>query len=152
MSLRPRCHSLAGAAGDRGSGGGAACHADTPGPDPPLEQAFRWRALQHDQCARRDRRGRGASGDTPPYSIEREIEDLDALIGAAGGSACVFGHFSGATLALLAAARGLAITRLALFEPPLVVGDERPRPPADLAEQLAATARRPAPDPGRADL
>jgi pimeloyl-ACP methyl ester carboxylesterase len=74
-----------------------------------------------------DRRGRG----------EREIEDLDALIAAAGGSACVFGHSSGATLALQAAARRLAITRLALHEPPIVVDDERPRPPADLAARLA---------------
>ena len=85
-----------------------------------------------------DRRGRGESGDTPPYAVEREIEDLDTLISAAGGSACVFVHSSGATLALQAAARGLAITRLALHEPPIVVGDERPRPPADLAARLAA--------------
>jgi pimeloyl-ACP methyl ester carboxylesterase len=84
-----------------------------------------------------DRRGRGESGDTPHYAVEREIEDLDALIAEAGGSACVFGHSSGATLALQAAARGLAITRLALYEPPIVVDDERPRPPADLAARLA---------------
>src|SRR5690348_3770906 len=53
-----------------------------------------------------DRRGRGDSGDTPPYAVEREIEDLDALIGAAGGSAGVFGMSSGAALALEAANRG----------------------------------------------
>src|SRR5919199_2322661 len=51
-----------------------------------------------------DRRGRGESGDTPPYALEREIEDLDALIAQAGGSACIFGYSSGATLALRAAA------------------------------------------------
>ena len=85
-----------------------------------------------------DRRGRGESGDTAPYAVEREIEDLDALIATAGGSACVFGHSSGAVLALQAAARGLAITKLALYEPPFVVDDERPRPPADLAAQVAA--------------
>lgn len=65
-----------------------------------------------------DRRGRGDSGDTEPYSIEREIEDLDALIAEAGGSACVFGYSSGAILALRAAARSLAISQLALYDPP----------------------------------
>ncbi len=62
-----------------------------------------------------DRRGRGDSGDTRPYSIEREIEDLDALIADAGGSAAVFGHSSGATLAMEAAADGLKITKLVLY-------------------------------------
>jgi pimeloyl-ACP methyl ester carboxylesterase len=47
-----------------------------------------------------DRRGRGGSGDTAPYAVEREIEDLAAVIGAAGGAACVYGESSGATLAL----------------------------------------------------
>ncbi len=65
-----------------------------------------------------DRRGRGESGDTAPYAIEREIEDLDALISHAGGSARVFGYSSGATLALRAAAHGLAISQLALYDPP----------------------------------
>jgi pimeloyl-ACP methyl ester carboxylesterase len=66
-----------------------------------------------------DRRGRGASGDTLPYEIEREIEDIDALIKEAGGSAFVFGYSSGAVLALQAAANGLAISKLALYEPPV---------------------------------
>ncbi len=65
-----------------------------------------------------DRRGRGESGDTAPYAIEREIEDLEALIAQAGGSARVFGYSSGAILALRAAAHGLAISQLALYEPP----------------------------------
>lgn len=65
-----------------------------------------------------DRRGRGDSGDTPPYAVEREIEDLAAVIEAAGGSAAVYGMSSGAVLALRAAAQGLPITRIALFEPP----------------------------------
>src|SRR5262245_2704630 len=51
-----------------------------------------------------DRRGRGASGDTAPYAVEREIEDIDALIAAAGGSACLYGSSSGAALALDATA------------------------------------------------
>jgi pimeloyl-ACP methyl ester carboxylesterase len=65
-----------------------------------------------------DRRGRGASGDTTPYAIEREIDDLDALIVHAGGSACVFGYSSGAILALRAAAARPGIARLALYDPP----------------------------------
>ncbi|TDD76749.1 alpha/beta hydrolase [Actinomadura darangshiensis] len=65
-----------------------------------------------------DRRGRGDSGDTPPYAVEREIEDLAAVIEAAGGSAAVYGMSSGAALAVRAAAHGLPVTRLALFEPP----------------------------------
>ena len=84
-----------------------------------------------------DRRGLGASGDTAPYAVDREVEDLAALIGEAGGSAFVFGHSSGAVLALAAAAHGLAITRLALYEPPFIVDDSRPRPPEDFAAQLA---------------
>ena len=55
-----------------------------------------------------DRRGRGESGDTAPYAVEREVEDLDALIAVAGGSAAVFGYSSGAILALKAAIRGSA--------------------------------------------
>ena len=65
-----------------------------------------------------DRRGRGESGDSATYTVEREIEDLDALISQAGGSARVFGYSSGAILALRAAAHGLSISQLALYEPP----------------------------------
>jgi pimeloyl-ACP methyl ester carboxylesterase len=68
-----------------------------------------------------DRRGRGESGDTTPYAVSREIEDLEAVIAAAGGSAFVFGMSSGAVLALEAAASGLPIAKLALYEPPLAV-------------------------------
>ncbi len=84
-----------------------------------------------------DRRGRGASGDTQPYAIEREIEDLDALIREAGGAARVFGYSSGGTLALDAAASGLNITKLALYEAPFLVGDDRPRPSKEMSDQLA---------------
>jgi pimeloyl-ACP methyl ester carboxylesterase len=84
-----------------------------------------------------DRRGRGDSADAPHYAVEREIEDLDALIAEVGGSAAVFGYSSGATLALRAAEAGLAITKLALYEPPFVVDESRPRPAADLNEELA---------------
>jgi pimeloyl-ACP methyl ester carboxylesterase len=81
-----------------------------------------------------DRRGRGDSGDTLPYAVEREVEDLDAVITAAGGQASVYGTSSGAALALEAAAAGLAITRLALWEPPYIP-EGVPRPPEDQVEQ-----------------
>ena len=64
-----------------------------------------------------DRRGRGDSGDTPPYAVEREIEDLQAVIEAAGGSAALFGHSSGAALALETTARSVSVSRLAMYEP-----------------------------------
>jgi pimeloyl-ACP methyl ester carboxylesterase len=85
-----------------------------------------------------DRRGRGESGDTAPYSVEREVEDLDAIIDAAGGSANVFGHSSGAVLAL-DAARVLPtkITKLALYEPPFIVDASRPPMPEDFASHLS---------------
>lgn len=85
-----------------------------------------------------DRRGRGDSGDTPPYAVEREVEDLAAVIAAAGGEASIFGYSSGAVLALEAAASGLAIMRLALYEPPFLLDDSRPRPRADLGQSVAA--------------
>jgi pimeloyl-ACP methyl ester carboxylesterase len=83
-----------------------------------------------------DRRGRGESGDTPPYTVEREVEDLAALIKEAGGSACVWGWSSGAALALEGAARGLAITKLALYEAPYIVDDSRPPLPKDYVTQI----------------
>jgi pimeloyl-ACP methyl ester carboxylesterase len=91
-----------------------------------------------------DRRGRGPSGDTPPYAVEREVEDIDAVIAAAGGSAFLYGTSSGAALALEAAASGLPITKLALWEPPFIL-DENARPPADQVEQyntMVAEGRR----------
>jgi len=83
-----------------------------------------------------DRRGRGDSGDAEEYSTEREIEDLEALIAEAGGSASVFGNSSGAVLALDAAATGLSVERLALYEAPFVVDDSRPPVPEDYRERL----------------
>lgn len=86
-----------------------------------------------------DRRGRGESGDTPPYAVDREIDDIAALIDAAGGRAAVYGHSSGAGLALRAAARGLPITRLVLHEPPYGGDDEESRRGARaLAEAVCA--------------
>jgi len=72
-----------------------------------------------------DRRGRGESGDTKPYAVQREIEDLEALIDELGGSAHVYGISSGAVLAIKAAgALGGKIQRLAIYEPPFSFGDE----------------------------
>src|SRR5207244_1825174 len=83
-----------------------------------------------------DRRGRGASGDTQPYAVEREVDDLDALIRAAGGAAHVFGSSSGATLALEGAARGLSITKLTLYAAPFVDGQGVRRRAQDVARQV----------------
>ena len=83
-----------------------------------------------------DRRGRGESGDTPPYTVEREVEDLNAVLQAAGGSAMVFGHSSGGVLVLHAASRGLPITRLAVYEPPFIVDASRPPLPPDYAARI----------------
>ncbi|HZX07615.1 alpha/beta hydrolase [Kribbella sp.] len=85
-----------------------------------------------------DRRGRGASTDTAPYAIQREIEDLSALIEDAGQPAILFGWSSGALLALDAAAAGLPVSQVVLFEPPVVVDDVRPPLPSDYVEQLDA--------------
>jgi pimeloyl-ACP methyl ester carboxylesterase len=91
-----------------------------------------------------DRRGRGPSGDTPPYAIDREIEDIEAMIEAAGGEAGLFGSSSGAVLAMLAAAAGLPITKLAMWEPPFIP-EGVPTPPADQVHQyetMVAEGRR----------
>ena len=85
-----------------------------------------------------DRRGRGESGDTAPYAPQREIEDLAAVIEAAGAPAFVCGFSSGAVLAVDAAAAGLPIDKLVLFEPPFVVGESRPPLPDDYVERLDA--------------
>ncbi|HWD81957.1 MAG TPA: alpha/beta hydrolase [Kribbella sp.] len=85
-----------------------------------------------------DRRGRGESTDTAPYAIQREIEDVAALVEDAAQPAILFGWSSGCLLALDAAAAGLPIAGLVLFEPPVVVGDVRPPLPSDYVEQLDA--------------
>jgi pimeloyl-ACP methyl ester carboxylesterase len=80
-----------------------------------------------------DRRGRGDSGDTLPYAVEREVEDIDAVAGAAGGSAFLFGSSSGAALAMEGAIALDGITKLAMWEPPFLP-EGAPRPPADTAQ------------------
>jgi pimeloyl-ACP methyl ester carboxylesterase len=84
-----------------------------------------------------DRRGRGDSGDTAPYAVEREVEDIEALIVAAGGHAFVLGHSSGAVLALESArTHPDRVTKLVVYEPPFIVDDSRPLLPDDYVTQL----------------
>ncbi|MEU0529805.1 alpha/beta fold hydrolase [Amycolatopsis tolypomycina] len=83
-----------------------------------------------------DRRGRGESGDTGPYAVEREVEDLAAIVKEAGGEVFLFGISSGVALAL-EAAPSLPVRKLALYEPPFVVDGTRPRVPEGYAARLA---------------
>jgi pimeloyl-ACP methyl ester carboxylesterase len=92
-----------------------------------------------------DRRGRGESGDTAPYAVDRELEDLDAMIDAAGGSAALYGSSSGGNLALEAAMGGSAVTQLAVWEPNYLVDDSRSPLPDDYVahlDELIAAGRR----------
>ncbi|GGX72370.1 alpha/beta fold hydrolase [Streptomyces fructofermentans] len=83
-----------------------------------------------------DRRGRGDSGDTPPYAVEREFEDLAALVDTVGGTAALYGMSSGAALALLAAASGLPVSRVAAYEPPYAVREGGGRQRAEYSSRL----------------
>ncbi|WP_206791655.1 alpha/beta fold hydrolase [Amycolatopsis sp. MtRt-6] len=82
-----------------------------------------------------DRRGKGESGDTGPYAVEREVEDLAAIVKEAGGEVFLFGISSGVALAL-EAAPGLPVRKLALYEPPFIVDGTRPRVPEGYAARL----------------
>jgi pimeloyl-ACP methyl ester carboxylesterase len=110
---------------------GALCYRAS-GPSGPLAA----RLASHFTVFTYDRRGRGESGNTAPFAVEREIEDLGAVISAAGGSAFVYGVSSGAVLALEAAHSGLPITRLALYEPPFIVDGSREPIPQDFFARL----------------
>src|SRR4029077_8028142 len=77
------------------------------------------------------------SGDTQPYAVQRELEDIDALIAVAGGRAALYGTSSGATLALKAAAHGSTVSALLLWEPIFLVDHSRPGLPADYRAHLA---------------
>ncbi|MFD3512095.1 alpha/beta fold hydrolase [Streptomyces sp. NPDC058657] len=85
-----------------------------------------------------DRRGRGASGDTAPYAVAREVEDLAALIEEVGGSAFLYGMSSGGALVLRAASAGLAAPRLAVYEPPFTVREDTRAEKAAYTESLTA--------------
>ncbi len=89
-----------------------------------------------------DRRGRGDSGNHPDYSVSREIDDLDAVIQKAGGSAFVLGVSSGGALALEAAARLRGISKVAIYEAPFIVDNTHPAAAANLRERNARARRR----------
>ncbi|MFD2332516.1 alpha/beta fold hydrolase [Cohnella sp. GCM10020058] len=96
---------------------------------------------QHYTVYTYDRRGRGESGDQTPYDVEREVEDLDALIREAGGAAFVYGISSGAALALDAALRLPSIRKLALYEAPFVTDGSREPVPSDYERRMEALIR-----------
>jgi pimeloyl-ACP methyl ester carboxylesterase len=112
--------------------GGAAC-------DRAMTRPIAEELAKHFTAFNYDRRGRGDSSDSAPYEVEREIEDLEALISEAGGTASVYGHSSGAALALRAAAHGLPITGLVLHKPPYGTGSgEEQRAARQYAGELEA--------------
>ena len=114
---------------------GAMCYRDS-GPSRPLaaQLAADFTVFTY------DRRGRGDSPDAE-FSVQREIEDIAALVKVAGGTAHVFGSSSGAVLALEAATAGVGVTKLAMYEPPLIVdGTHAPAPESALADMRALVA------------
>lgn len=119
---------------------GAMCYRDS-GPMRPLAEALK----DHFAVLIYDRRGRGESGDTLPYAVEREVEDIEALLQAVGGSAYVYGCSSGGALALEAANRLSGVKKLIIYEAPFIVDASRdPMTDERLAtlDELVATGRR----------
>ena len=121
---------------------GALCHRSM-GPSRELAKLL----AQHFTVYTYDRRGRGESGDTAPYAVEREVEDIAALLREAGGTAFIWGTSSGAVLALEAANRLSGIMKLALYEAPFIVDDSRPTTEDDWCRinEAGAAGRRSAP-------
>jgi pimeloyl-ACP methyl ester carboxylesterase len=114
---------------------GAMCYRDS-GPSRPLaaELAADFTVYTY------DRRGRGETPDAE-FSQAREVEDLESIVKEAGGSAYVFGSSSGAMLALEAANAGVGATKLAMYEPPLIVdGTHAPAPESTLPEMRRMVA------------
>jgi pimeloyl-ACP methyl ester carboxylesterase len=112
---------------------GAMCYRAS-GPSQPMAAAL----ADHFTVYTYDRRGRGDSGDSSPYDVQREVDDLEAVITEAGGQAVVLGVSSGAALALEAASRGVAIRKLALYEAPFIVDATRPPLPDDFVARINA--------------
>jgi pimeloyl-ACP methyl ester carboxylesterase len=105
------------------------------GPATPLAEAL----AEHFTVYTYDRRGRGGSGGgTTPYDVEREVEDIAALIEEAGGSANLFGMSSGGTLVAEAAHRGVDAARIAIYESPMIVDGTR----EPMAEDFPARVER----------
>ena len=110
------------------------------GPSEPLAKLL----ASHFTVFTYDRRGRGESGNTSPYGVEREVEDIEALISEAGGTAFLWGVSSGAVLALEAANRLTGIKKLAVYEAPFIVDDSRPATEGDWVriDEAVAAGRR----------
>jgi pimeloyl-ACP methyl ester carboxylesterase len=89
-----------------------------------------------------DRRGRGDSEDGEKHAIEREVEDLDAVVAITGGAPYVYGHSSGGALALEAAARGVNMRKIAVYEPPYAGEDARLQGFGDKLDDLVRSGRR----------
>jgi pimeloyl-ACP methyl ester carboxylesterase len=114
---------------------GAMCYRDS-GPSRPLAAQLAGDFTVYTY----DRRGRGDSPNSE-FSVEREIQDLQALVKEAGGTANMFGASSGAMLALEAANAGIGVTKLAMYEPPLIVDDTHaPAPESALSDMRALVA------------
>ncbi|MDO3703129.1 alpha/beta hydrolase [Micromonospora sp. C28SCA-DRY-2] len=109
---------------------GAACDR---GVNAPIAQAL----ARHFTVLNYDRRGRGDSADTPPYAVAREVEDIAALVAAAGMSPILLGFSSGAALAAEATASGLPVDRLIMWEPPFSTDPDGPRRAKEYADRLA---------------
>ena len=99
--------------------------------------------VEHFTVINYDRRGRGTSTDAQPYAVAREVEDIEALIDATGGSAFVFGVSSGAVLALEAASElGGKVKKLFMYEPPFIIDGSRPPMPDDFGNQITELVSR----------
>lgn len=88
-----------------------------------------------------DRRGRGDSGDTPPYSPEREVDDIAALLDGHPGPAYIYGHSSGSALALDAAEKLRRFERIAVYEPPFIIDSGSDRPSTDYIGHISELLR-----------
>ena len=118
---------------------GALCYRGL-GPSKPLAELL----AQHFTVFTYDRRGRGDSGNAAPYAVEREVEDIEALVNEAGGAAFIWGISSGAVLALEATNRLTGIKKVALYEAPFIVDDSHPAMTDDwvrIKEAVAANRR-----------
>jgi len=104
--------------------------------DPRTTQIAKQLAAEGFAAVDYDRRGRGGSGDTPPWSLDREVEDIAALIGAAGAPAALYTSSSGAALALAAVTSSLQVSALALYEPPYFAGSDGREHIATLQQML----------------
>ena len=102
----------------------------------PFAKAMRDELAQSFTVFDYDRRGRGESGDTKPYAVAREVEDLRAMCEAAGGSPYVWATSSGAALALEAAASGVPMKMLAAHEPPYMIGSPKDAPDPDYEQKV----------------